>query len=304
MVVTIIKYKCRFDPRSFDEFDFEIIQRTHDKLASNMPFLQGNLAYRPLHQIAIEAYARERHKYDASRISVVSEDELLGDLTYLGLNQKVGFGRLTIGTPGDRPSPFDIVIYDVPPNELPRVGGIITNVLQTPLSHVNLRAIQDEVPNAFVKDARTDARLVPFLDTYVRLEVRADTFFIRTATLAEVNSHFEGLRPVDSLILVHDLSVEEIRPLDNLRYFDAVSVGAKAANLAELRRLDFQTTKVPNGYAIPFAFYVDFMRENGLDTRVEAMLKDAAFRQNFEEQDRQLKALRDEIKNGNFSQER
>ena len=51
------------------------------------------------------------------------------------------------------PHPRDIVIYEALPNELPRVAGIITTVPQTRLSHVNLRAMQDGVPNAFIRDA-------------------------------------------------------------------------------------------------------------------------------------------------------
>jgi hypothetical protein len=51
-------------------------------------------------------------------------------------------------TPGSR----DIVLYDALPNSLPRVGGIITSVIQTPLSHDNLSAIQDDFPNAYIKD--------------------------------------------------------------------------------------------------------------------------------------------------------
>ena len=55
--------------------------------------------------------------------------------------------------PDDRPNPRDIVIYEALPNELPRVAGIISTVPQTPLSHVNLRAVQDGVPNSFIRDA-------------------------------------------------------------------------------------------------------------------------------------------------------
>ena len=43
--------------------------------------------------------------------------------------------------------------YESLPNELSRVAGIISTVPQTPLSHVNLRAVQDGVPNAFIDNA-------------------------------------------------------------------------------------------------------------------------------------------------------
>ena len=55
--------------------------------------------------------------------------------------------------PKERPNPRDIVIYEALPNELPRVAGVISTVPQTPLTHVNLRAVQDRIPNAFIRDA-------------------------------------------------------------------------------------------------------------------------------------------------------
>ena len=63
--------------------------------------------------------------------------------------------------PDDRPHPRNVVIYDALPNELPRVAGIITTVPQTPLSHVNLRAVQDGIPNAYIRDIRDDTALAP-----------------------------------------------------------------------------------------------------------------------------------------------
>ena len=53
-------------------------------------------------------------------------------------------------------NPRDVVIYEVLPKEPPRVAGIISAVPRTPLSHINLHAVQDGVHNAFIRDARDD----------------------------------------------------------------------------------------------------------------------------------------------------
>ena len=91
--------------------------------------------------------------YDAAAFPVYFEDDLYADIGYLPLNPAASFGRLRLMDVQERPTPRDIVLYKTLPNEMPRVAGIITGVRQTPLSHVNLRAIQDQVPNAFISEA-------------------------------------------------------------------------------------------------------------------------------------------------------
>ena len=72
---------------------------------------------------------------------------------------------------------------------------MITGVRQTPLSHVNLRAIQDKVPNAFIAEAWKNSTIAPLIGKYVYYKVNADGFEIREATLKEVETHFADLRP-------------------------------------------------------------------------------------------------------------
>ena len=91
-----------------------------------------------------------------------------------GYFKEVGVG----GTLGSR----DIVLYNALPNSLPRVGGIITSVIQTPLSHVNLRAIQDNVPNAYIKDPLSIDSIANLLNSYIHFKAENETFQIRSAT--------------------------------------------------------------------------------------------------------------------------
>ena len=279
----------------FNEYEFAVVQRTHDRLAAAMPFLRGNLAFRPLYERSWAAVERERPAYEASRIPLVTEEALFAGVDFIGLNPAVGFGRLRELGPGQTPSPFDVVVSETLPNELPRVGGIVTSVVQTPLSHVNLRALQDGTPNAYLRDATADARVRALLGEYVRLEVTADTLDLRRATRAEVDAHFADLRPPGPQVLAADLTARRIRPLDSLGFADAASVGAKAANVAELRTLGFPARGTPDGYAVPFAFYAEFMAATGLDAAARDLIADEGLRQNPASMQEALATLRARI---------
>ena len=93
----------------------------------------------------------EKALYDASRVNVLLEEDIFPDVDFIPLNEGEGYGFLREMGLDERPNPRDVVIYETLPNDLPRVAGIITTVPQTPLSHVNLRAVQDDIPNAFIR---------------------------------------------------------------------------------------------------------------------------------------------------------
>ena len=175
-----------------------------------MPFIQDNLYYHPIKNSHVRVYQSDKDKYDASRVKVLLPKDILPDVEYVPFNQAEGYGRLRLMEEGDRPSPFDVVIYKTLPNDLPRVAGTITTVPQTPLSHVNLRAIQNSIPNAFIRDALTTDAITSLLGSYVYYAVSANGYTIRAATKAEVDKHFESLRPQNSQTLQRDLSVTAI----------------------------------------------------------------------------------------------
>ena len=119
---------------------------------------------------------------------------------------------------------------DALPNSLPRVGGIITSVIQTPLSHVNLRAIQDNVPNAYIQDPLSIDSIANLLNNYVYYKAENETFQFREATLEEVNNWYEALRPTEPQIPERDLSITEIMPLDDIEFDMSTAFGAKCSN--------------------------------------------------------------------------
>ena len=174
-------------------FSFSLMERTHTLLAASMPLLEDNLAL----------YVRNRELpyiqsdlplYRESRINLVFDGDVYSNIDFLALNLGEGVGRLQVLDPDDRPHSRDIVLYEALPNELPRVAGIISTVPQTPLSHVNLRAIQDGIPNAYIRDIRDDPAIAPLIGDFVRYEVTEDGYSIRAATKAEVDAQVIALR--------------------------------------------------------------------------------------------------------------
>jgi hypothetical protein len=288
-------YTFEFNPN--DAFPFEEIQLAHDLLVAKMPILKNRLGYCPLWG-AIDIYNREKIYYDAAEFPVYFEDDLYANIGYLPLNQAVSFGRLRVLEADERPTVRDIVICKTLPNEMPRVAGIITGARQTPLSHVNLRAIQDKVPNAFITKAWENDAIAPLIGKYVYYRVNADGFEIREATLKEVETHFSDLRPSKTQKPERDLSVTQVLRLDDIGFADSSRFGVKTANLATLRTFGFPEGTVPNGFGIPFYFYDEFMKHNGFYERIESLLRDPVFQREQDTKEAELKKFRVEIKKG------
>ena len=289
-------YRYQFQP--MDVYPFGDVVSSYEALAASMPLLDDNLAYYPMLRRALPLYHRERALYDDSRINVVLREDILPDVPFIPLNVGEGYGFLRLMSLEERPDPRDVVIYETIPNELSRVAGIITTVPQTPLSHVNLRAVQDGVPNAFIRDALDDGDIDDLIGRYVHYSVTADGYSIRAATPAEVEAYFAASRPPGTQTPERDLTVTQITDLDDIGFDDWNAFGVKAANVAVLRTLGFPDGTVPDGFAVPFYFYDEFMKHNGFYDDIEEMLADPDFQSDYDTQEKELKKLRKKIKQG------
>ena len=210
----------RFEFAPWDAYPFDHVQYAYEVLAASMPLLQNNLAYYPMPILALPLYHREKAKYDASRINVVLDEDIFPDTNFISLNQRIGYGLLRVMSLDERPNPRDIVIYEALPNDLPRVAGIITTVPQTPLSHVNLRAVQDRAPNAFIRDALEDDTIDSLIGSHVQYTVTRDGYTIRAATKAEVDAHHDAFRPAATQTPERDLTVTAIAALGDVAFGD------------------------------------------------------------------------------------
>ncbi|MCA8961838.1 MAG: hypothetical protein KDC38_15040, partial [Planctomycetes bacterium] len=288
-------YTYEFEPN--DAFPFEMIQVAHQLLGKHSALLRGRIAYNLLTR-AKEKYLTETEKYEAAKIPVFETADRFASIRYLPLHEGESFGRLRVMGATDLPGPRDIVLCTALPNEMPRVAGVISAVRQTPLSHVNLRAIQDDIPNAYISGAAEKKAIIDLVGKAVYYRVSADGYAIREATPEEVDAHFADLRPAEPRTPIRDLTVRKIRPLSEIAFGDSASVGVKAANLGVLRSIGLPEEATPQGFAIPFSFYVEFMEHNGFFDMAAKMMATPDFVSNAVTREESLKEFRKAIKKG------
>lgn len=289
---------------SFGEaFNFEETQKVYELLAANMPFLQNNLNHfigQADEDDHIDYYQDE---FIDTRIDVLLESDVFAEIDYIPFHEAEGYGFFRhMEDLNETPSSRDIVLYDALPNSLPRVGGIITSVIQTPLSHVNLRAIQDNVPNAYIKDPLSIPSIANLLGGYIYYKVENETYQIREATLDEVNKWYEALRPTEPQFPVRDLSFTEILPLDDIEFKMSTAFGAKCSNVATMRTFGFPEATIPDGFGVPFYYYDEFMKFNDFYEEAQVMIDNPTFQTDINFRIERLEKFREDIKNASMPQ--
>ena len=152
------------------------------------------------------------------------------------------------------------------------------------------------MPNAYVRNTLTDPNIAPLIGRYVKYTVTSSGFTVTAATQSEVEAHHAAARPAAAQTPVRDLSVKSIAPLSKLGFNDWKAYGVKAANVATLATFGLPAGTVPTGYAVPFYFYDEFMKTNGIYDTVREMLAHPQFRSDLATQEAWLAMLREVIK--------
>ncbi len=280
-----------------DAVGFGHVRMAYNLVSRALPWMDRRLAYHPAGLSQETRMESEAAQWEGAAIDRISSAELFASSRYSVLNPGVSFGRLVVGGGTTAVTARDIVVLATVPADLSRVAGIITAAPQTPLSHINLKARQNQTPNCYLKEALSDARIVALAGKLVRMEVGSDGLWLREASAAEVEARLEGLRPKVATMPVRDLAVVSIRPLSAVAFSGSSSVGAKAANVAELRRL-LPAGLSPDGYAVPFSFYDAFMLENGFYAYAKLMVQEPGFRGDAAVREARLSEFRTLLKAG------
>jgi len=224
---------------------------------------------------------------------IVAPNAPYGDLRFQPLTQAVGYGVLTFIASADLPAanlgPKVILVTDAVPNELPLVGGLITEAFQTPLAHVNVLSRARGTPNMALREARVDPRLAPWLGKLVKLAVSPGAFTIQAASAEEADGFWrtrgEGKDPVVPPL---NPEVRGIVELNTAGIESLASIGAKAAQFAELYQITKTDSACPAGvvplnvprsaFAVPVAHYLDHFQGSGAKELLDSLLNDAEFR--------------------------
>lgn len=216
---------------------------------------------------------------EGSKVPTVTAIELAADQKYQPLNLGSGIGQLRIIDQFNADTVIDrnqIVIFKEVPIHLTPLSGIITTGPASPLSHVNMLAKSWAIPNASIKNADT---LFKKLDgKYVRLDVREDGYSLVPADAREVDArNREWVKRSDLVTPRADLEYKQLTDLSHQRSRDAIRFGAKSANLGEIVHARLPGLEVPPGFAIPFHYYREFIRQNHLEDRIAATVEEERF---------------------------
>jgi pyruvate phosphate dikinase-like enzyme/lamin tail-like protein len=210
-------------------------------------------------------------------------------VSYQPLTEGVAYGTLRFVAAGELSTqplgPRVIVVTDDVPNDIPLVGGLITEAFQTPLAHVNVLSQNRGTPNAGLSGAR--GVLAAYLDQLVRLEVAADGIHVTLAEPSEAAAFWASQEPAGEPI--HPRLDTTVRGVQDLAIHSLASlpiIGAKAAQMAELLDVaaaqpsclgatPFITPERP--FAVPIVHYREHFAASGAEARLAELEAEPEF---------------------------
>lgn len=217
------------------------------------------------------------------RAPLVGPNAPFAGVTYQPLTEGLAYGTLRFVPAGELLTTSlgstVIVITDDVPNDIPLVGGLITEAFQTPLAHVNVLSQNRGTPNAGLAGART--ALAPYLDQLVKLAVTPGGIDVELADAAEAEAFWASQAPSGDPVSPRiDTTVRGIQDL-TLHDLDSLPiVGAKAAQMAELLEVADEQQNCPGGsqfivplapFAIPLAHYREHFAASGAEAKLSEL---------------------------------
>lgn len=236
-------------------------------IQERMPFsplvgTENVIVYLPAGSIQESQAEEEAHTLAAAGVIWLRRMELFSDIRIQILNPGLAYGTLKVMSPEELSTSIvsfkDILILTRLPNNLPIVGGTITEELQTPLAHVNVAARARGTPNIAFIGASKDKAIEPLIGKLCRFEVNNGAFTLTETTLAEAEEFWEKHASPEKLVPDADVTKAPILGFNEIGFKDAKRVGVKAANLAEMSH--FLQGISPSGFAIPFYYYHQFLQ--------------------------------------------
>jgi len=226
-----------------------------------------------------QTFARIKPQAAALGIDLLTIDQVLGDVKFVGLNVGQAWGYLRIfPTDVNLLRPTDLPVFDDLPLDLSVVAGTITRAYQDINSHVNLKSKERNTPNMVLRDAGpSHALLASFADKPVHLTVTTEGFTLQPTTdaivqqkLAEkLSGAWIPLPIVDDTRL---LSFDDMCPVASGSCFAfSDAYGGKSTGLGFLAGALGRTTTLgsvsksfgydltPRGVGVPVKFYRDLV---------------------------------------------
>lgn len=266
--------------------------RSAFELVRSRVFFGGEMRFHPISDL----HARTLVELPEGTLPTIADDVLHAGWSYEPIERGFAYGYLRIIHGRLDPSsvrPNQILVTEEVPDDLPVVGALVTSRFQAPLAHVALLSANRHTPDAALRDAITDPRVVALEGHLVRLEVTEAGLVLGEATVEDATAHWVAIRPQHPFSPPLDLAHVALTPLASLSMQDVPFAGAKASNLGEAAHLP--GVEVPLGFVVPMHFFAQHLEDNGIRADVDAMLADPAFQGDAGVRAQRLEALRARI---------
>ena len=292
-----------------DQIDSSSIESLYNKVVQ-YTFFGNKLKYFPRSEDKIKNIELLKDK-----IPIISVEEIYKNQKYQAMNTGITYGKLRkiniedIGKVDI--NSHDIIVTNGLPNDMPVVAGIITTEHQHNLSHINVLSVNRGTPNMVQTDAFYSDNFKQFENKYVMLNVSANDFEIKEVTEKEVSNFWLSKQNKKIISLEIDRTTKGLQDMKNLSHKDIKLVGAKAANFAELTKIEINDEKdnssfvrIPeSAFAIPMYYYLEHLKENGIDVLIEEKLKELKDLTDENSKIQKLKEIQDAIQNAPINKE-
>ena len=266
-----------------DKFPLDQVVATYETLKKRIPFMSTKLAFmfeRP------QDFFQQKRFLDQKGIPSVNLQSFIkaGPKTIV-YHAATSFGFLrkldqTAFEKGEYTAK-DILILDQVPLDVGPVSGIITTAPQSPHSHIILRAMNQNVPDAYIPGADQAEAIKNRIGQLVRLEVKPDgNYVVETADAAQADAYFKSRVPTLPEP-VRDLTVKTLFPLTKPATRDLVKAyGAKGTNFAvldqALRKAGRDRSYFDGSFLVPFSFYEAHVGQKISDKLCKKALKESS----------------------------
>lgn len=252
-----------------------------------------------------------------SDVQVITTETLYGKIDYQPLTLGSTIGRIRFAKAAELEDIYlgyqDLAVLDQAPNDISVVAGLITQEFQTPLSHVNVLSQNRHTPNMGLRGAFDDERLRELEGEWVRLTVGPTEWSVEQVSADDAAEFWEGHKPTPVVLPPLNLDekalldIEDVTPeVEGVSLREAIkesvrAYGGKAAQYSILAKTEGVPT--PKAFGIPVFYYNEFMQENGLFERVDALLQDPDFATDPALREAELASLRAEMLTAEVSEE-
>jgi hypothetical protein len=275
-------YAVRLEDYEFDDTPKAMANEV-EKLMKLMPTLAkrfGNdglvvINLRPNDALNINAIGSFLKAKKLEMVSTTTLIKHIGGTKFKILHEVPAVGKLVLvksEADANQLTAHDIAIFQFMPKRIPTLAGIITLEAQTPLSHINLLAINRNTFNMYLTDWSVLPELKNNLNKLVEINPKFQKLTIKPVTQEYATKFWTKNKPPQLTIPTPKATFESVVPLSKTfkQYQQVELIGAKANNYALLYEL-LGDKMVHPAYAIGFKPYLDLL-EQGANKEINFFL--------------------------------